>query len=65
MSDPAVTPATPAPGPTSQMLAELASEMLANARHWETLNNPDRACQYHQAAALYASAANAAFSNNI
>lgn len=37
-------------------LLSLYTEMLNNARHWEQLRNPDRACQYHQAAAYYANA---------
>ena len=64
MSDP-VAPGGHGPGPTTDALAALASEMLDNARHWEALNNPDRSVQFHQAAALYSYAANFALANGL
>ena len=41
----------------AQELIVLSNEMLAYARHWEDLRDPERAANFHHAAAAYAMAA--------
>ena len=63
MSDPIV--GGPAPGPGAEALATLGQEMVDSARHWQTLNNPDREVAFFQAAATFFLASALAYQNKV